>query len=53
MGFLIDLREKYETEEMCKDYEIVWDDIPTNANEDSLGPYTCPVNHFGYSILVP
>ncbi|CAG9823525.1 unnamed protein product [Phaedon cochleariae] len=40
--FLKNLKEQIEIEDICKDYEIVWDDIPTNTTPNAEGPYTCP-----------
>lgn len=40
-GFFKDLKEKIELDEICKDFEIVYDDIPINTNVHGGGPYTC------------
>ncbi|XP_018578480.2 protein SERAC1, partial [Anoplophora glabripennis] len=40
-GFFKDLKEKIELNEMCKDFEIVYDDIPVKTNVNADGPYTC------------
>lgn len=35
----IEERNKLEWEEICKDYEVVFDDLPSNLEEH--GPYSC------------
>lgn len=40
-GYFQELKEKIELNEMCKDFEIVYDDIPINTNIHANGPYTC------------
>nr|XP_023020637.1 protein SERAC1 isoform X1 [Leptinotarsa decemlineata] len=42
LKFFRNMKENPESEELCKDYEIVWDDIPINTNFGAEGPYTCP-----------
>ncbi|XP_030753046.1 protein SERAC1 isoform X2 [Sitophilus oryzae] len=29
-----------------EDYEVVWNDLPSNANEDCDGPFTCPLEKY-------
>ncbi|KAG5863722.1 hypothetical protein JTB14_022715 [Gonioctena quinquepunctata] len=41
MQFFKDLKEQIETENLFKDYEFVWDDIPVYTNSKAEGPYTC------------
>lgn len=40
-GFFKDLKEKIELDEICEDFEIVYDDIPVKTNVDIDVCYTC------------
>ncbi|XP_050293179.1 protein SERAC1 isoform X2 [Anthonomus grandis grandis] len=40
--YLDQLKEKL----LIQDYEVVWTDIPVNANEKCAGPFTCPGDDF-------
>jgi hypothetical protein len=37
-----DLEEHVGYSSLCKEYDVVWEDIPTNTNDDAVGPYSCP-----------
>lgn len=39
-----DITDKILTDE----YEIVWNDIPVNSNENCSGPYTCSGSEFNF-----
>lgn len=41
--FMQDVEEhqRIEWEQLGKDYEIVWSDIPVYTNEEATGSYTC------------
>lgn len=41
--YMADFEEqnKIEWENIGKDFEIVWSDIPTYTNEKAVGPYSC------------
>ncbi|CAH1373103.1 unnamed protein product [Tenebrio molitor] len=40
--FMEDLEEHVGYSSLCKEYDVVWEDIPTNTNDDAVGPYSCP-----------
>lgn len=42
--FMQDVAEhqRIEWQQLGREYEVVWNDIPINTNEGATGPYTCP-----------
>lgn len=39
--FMDDLETNFH-ERLCTDYEVIWEDIPTNTNVEAIGPFSCP-----------
>lgn len=37
----VEEHQRIELEQLGKDYEVVWSDIPLHTNEEATGPYTC------------
>ncbi|XP_063911696.1 protein SERAC1 isoform X3 [Zophobas morio] len=44
--FVDDLEQHLSYETECRDYDVVWEDIPTKTNDNALGPYCCSPNKF-------
>ncbi|KAJ8969533.1 hypothetical protein NQ314_001716 [Rhamnusium bicolor] len=40
--FFRELKDQIDFEDICREFEIVWDDIPLKTNINAEGPYTCP-----------
>lgn len=38
----VENQRQIEWENIGKDFEIVWSDLPTSTNENANGPFTCP-----------
>lgn len=38
----VEEHQRIEWEQLGKDFEVVFSDIPVHTNEQATGPYTCP-----------